>query len=553
VALLIGVHFYRRDLAKRRSLVRLARVAEATASAVVVTDIEGVTVWVNAGFTCVTGYSFDEAVGRTPGKLLQGSETNPAERARIGTALRARKGVAAELINYGKDGRKYWVGMKIEPLTDSGGRIDGFMAIETDITESHQRRQALDLLTRRFDMATQSARVGMYERDTHSGNVWWSEVMCEIFGQDPGTFQLTWEVWLALVHPEDREYVRSNAGSADRARISPNLQYRIVRPDGAIRHVQSIGSTEETAESVIAGIVIDVTERAQSEEREYGLQQQLREASHQAGIAEFATGVLHNVGNVLNSLGIANTTALRELKRMRIDRLGQVSALLCNNRATLATFLADDEHGRHFPDYLLALSEHLAGNAQAIQIEMSAIDELLHHLREIVTAQQASAQLDSRYEPIDLRDLAESALLLQASQLSHIEVVRLYDEVPRVMTDRHKLLQILVNFLSNARDAVLASTSVSRRIVIRLGRDGTHAVISIEDSGVGMSEEILSRLWRFGFTTKQSGHGFGLHNSANAAHAIGATLAAHSDGPGQGSKFELRVPLDDSLSSDLAA
>jgi C4-dicarboxylate-specific signal transduction histidine kinase len=112
------------------------------------------------------------------------------------------------------------------------------------------------------------------------------------------------------------------------------------------------------------------------------------------------------------------------------------------------------------------------------------------------------------------------------------------------MTDRHKLLQILVNLISNARDAVQAGASDRRRIVVNLARDGGMVCVTIEDSGIGMPEEVLSQIWRFGFTTKDKGHGFGLHNSANAAHEIGATLTAHSNGLGHGSRFVLRIPID---------
>jgi C4-dicarboxylate-specific signal transduction histidine kinase len=126
-------------------------------------------------------------------------------------------------------------------------------------------------------------------------------------------------------------------------------------------------------------------------------------------------------------------------------------------------------------------------------------------------------------------------------ELSHIEVVRRYGNVPPVTTDRHKLQLILVNLLNNARDAVLASATQPRRIVVQLGLDGDDLAISIEDSGVGMSSEILSQIWRFGFTTKLNGQGFDLHNSANAAREIGATIAAHSDGPNIGSRFTIRL------------
>jgi len=152
-----------------------------------------------------------------------------------------------------------------------------------------------------------------------------------------------------------------------------------------------------------------------------------------------------------------------------------------------------------------------------------------------------------------LRELAESALLVLEPKPASVELVKGYEDVPPVTSDRHKLLQILVNLISNARDAVQASANGPHRIVIRIYRDTDHAVITVEDSGVGMSKEVASNLWRFGFSTKPSGYGFGLHYSANAAREIGATITAESAGPGKGSQFILRVPFEDATgtSSDV--
>jgi len=293
----------------------------------------------------------------------------------------------------------------------------------------------------------------------------------------------------------------------------------------------------------IGGIVVDVTERVLADERESALQERLRERFHQAGMAELATGVLHNVGNVLNSLGAANTTAQRELKRLRLDRLQQATTLLRTNREILPAFLNDDVHGRHLPDYLPALSTHILQSSLAIQSELETMEKLLQHLRDIVGAQQEIARVGGRYESIRLDALVETALLVHSSALTQIEVIRDFRELPLIMTDRQKLLQIVVNLISNAVDAIRESATPDARIVVKLARDGDQARLTIEDSGIGMSEEVLSRIWEFGFTTKQNGHGFGLHNSANAAHEIGATLTAYSDGVGHGSRFVLRLPI----------
>jgi len=540
-----GTESGRHDI--RQHLYRLAQVAQATSTALILTDVDGVIVWVNAGFTRMTGYTLEDAVGRTPGRLLQGPDTDRAEAARIGMALRSRRGIAAELVNYTKDGRRYWVGLKIEPLVARSGEIDGFLASEADITERYERRRELEQLTRRFDMATQGGRIGLYERRMQGDDDWWwNDVMWELVGQDRRTFTPSYDSWMALVHPDDREMVRNNAGSPGLPRTAARLQYRIVRPDGQIRHMASIASQSTDsgdATARITGVLIDVTARVESEEREHLLQQQLRESSHQAGMAEIVIGVLHNVGNVLNSLGVANDMARRNLRALRVERLEQAAHLIRSNRDGLAAFLRDDEQGRHLPDYLAALSAQMSTSMKAVQAELDTIEHLMDHLRDIVSAQQSLAHVGGLQEPTDLRELAESALTMQSTNLAEVELVRQFGDLPLVTTDRHKLLQILVNLLRNAGDAVRASATRPGRIVVRITRDGCDAVVVVEDSGVGMSQDVLQKLWRFGFTTKQDGHGFGLHNSANAAHEIGATLTAHSDGPGHGSRFTLRVPV----------
>ncbi len=521
-------------------------------TAVVATDARGVITWVSERFTGVTGYPFEEALGRNPSQLLQGADTDRSELERIMAAVRAGQPIASELINYTKDGRAIWVGLKSRPTFDDRGALSGHIGIFADITERYERHRALEQLTQRFNAATRAAHVGVFERIDSDGRLWWNEVMFEIFGENPLAFRPTIDGWLSHVHPDDLDRVRENAGSATRARSSPSIQYRIIRPDGAIRHIQSIASNayEEGDPIRITGMVLDVTERVDAEAREHALQQQLLESSRRAGMAENAIGVLHNVGNVLNSLGIASNTARRELKALRLDRLQEASAMIYGNRAVLGAYLSEDPRGRHLPALLPALSAQLSENAQAVRMELDNIDQLLHHLREIVCTQRAFAQVGALRERINLQELVEFSLLTQAQQLEGIEIIRLFDDTPLVETERHKLLQILVNLISNARDAVhCGSAAQPKRITVRLRREGGHAALSVEDTGIGMSAAAISQLWQFGRTTKTNGHGFGLHNSATAAREMGATLEAQSEGPDRGSRFILRLPIDQDMAS----
>jgi signal transduction histidine kinase len=185
-------------------------------------------------------------------------------------------------------------------------------------------------------------------------------------------------------------------------------------------------------------------------------------------------------------------------------------------------------------------------NARAIHGELETTEHLLRHLSDVVDGQQELARVGGRREKLHLDELVETALKVQSSEFRQIEIVREYEQLPAITTDRHKLLQIVVNLINNARQAVQANDGDVHRIVLKLARDGDYLRLTVEDSGIGMSKEVLSQIWSFGFTTKKDGHGFGLHNSAIAAQELGATLTAHSDGAGKGSRFDLRLPCDSS-------
>jgi signal transduction histidine kinase len=411
-----------------------------------------------------------------------------------------------------------------------------------------ERRQALEQLNDRFGLATRAAHIGVFDHSTLDDDASWNDVLYQIFGEDPAVFRPTVQSWLARIYPGDRQHVLENAGSTSGTGTSPIIQYRIVRPDGTIRHLQSIGPLAEQDQrdpSRISGMVMDITERIEAEERERSLQRKLRESTQRAGVAQIATGVVDRVGNVLNNLGIASTAARRELQALNLDRLQEASSMISSNRAKLATFLYEDARGRHFPELLSELSAQLAVNAQAVESELHTIDQLLDHLRCMVSAQQSLAQLGGLAEPIRLQELVESALIVQALDHSGIEVERVFDDLPPVATQRHKLLQIVVNLIDNARDAVRVGGTQPSRIIVRLHRESNFAVLSVEDTGIGMSADVISRLWQFGHTTKADGLGLGLHNSAHAAREIGATIEAHSEGLNKGSRFTLRLPIDE--------
>ncbi|MFC5453517.1 sensor histidine kinase [Prosthecobacter fluviatilis] len=275
-------------------------------------------------------------------------------------------------------------------------------------------------------------------------------------------------------------------------------------------------------------------------------QAELLETSRLAGMAEVATSVLHNVGNVLNSVGVSAELATGKVRDFRISSLKNVAEMLQQHEADLPAFLTTDPRGKMLPDYLLKLATHLAEPQKVILHEMQMLQKNIDHIKEIVSMQQRYARGTGVVEVLSVADLIEDSIRINAASFSRheVSVAREIAPVPPLKTDRHKVMQILVNLLSNAKHA-LDHSEGERLMTVRvvLNQEGM-LEISVMDNGVGISPENLKRIFSHGFTTKKMGHGFGLHSGALAARELGGTLKAHSDGVGRGATFTLTLPLE---------
>lgn len=297
--------------------------------------------------------------------------------------------------------------------------------------------------------------------------------------------------------------------------------------------------------TVLQATVRDVTEKKRHEEERAQLTSELIEASRRAGMAEVATGVLHNVGNVLNSVNVSANVVLDKLGNDRGRRLCQLADLLDEHGDRLAEFLSSDERGRQLPRYLRTLGAHLNEETDGVCRELDGLLERIEHIRDIVSMQQTYGRISGIQQSVRLDELLDAALKLNdASFVRHsVEIVREYEDVPELSLDKHALLQVLVNLVSNAKHAVKQSNRDDKRITLRTRCDGDHVFVEVADNGVGIRPEDMERIFEHGFTTKPGGHGFGLHSSALAAKEIGGALAAYSDGPDCGACFCLEIPV----------
>jgi signal transduction histidine kinase len=271
---------------------------------------------------------------------------------------------------------------------------------------------------------------------------------------------------------------------------------------------------------------------------------QLMAASRQAGMAEVATNVLHNVGNILNSINISASLLADRVKQSKAEALGRVAALLKEQGPAIGNFIAADERGKRIPDYLTSLGAQLVADQQAELHELASLRSNLEHIKETVAMQQSYAKLCGVTETVDVTDLVEDSLRLNAGAFARhgVALRREYADVLPITVDKHKVLQILVNLVRNAKYACDESGRQDKLLTLRVEAIPSGVRISIIDNGVGIAPENMPRLFHHGFTTRQSGHGFGLHSGAVAAQELGGSLRAASDGIGLGATFVLELP-----------
>lgn len=281
------------------------------------------------------------------------------------------------------------------------------------------------------------------------------------------------------------------------------------------------------------------------------VQTELNAKSRQAGMAEIATTVLHNVGNVLNSVNVSAELVSSQMRTSKAQGLGKVAQMMNEHVHDLSDFLTKDHKGKMLPDYLLKLAKVVAQEQQGIIEELGQLTKGIDHIKTIVAAQQSYAVAVSIVETVPVAELIDDALRMSAGLLARQEVTVVKDiaDLPLLPLDRHRMLLILVNLINNAKQALDGVIDRSRCVTFSASlADGAVLRITVADNGNGIAPEHLARIFSHGFTTRKDGHGFGLHSCALAAQEMGGSLTVRSDGAGQGATFILDIPLDAPLS-----
>jgi PAS domain S-box-containing protein len=317
---------------------------------------------------------------------------------------------------------------------------------------------------------------------------------------------------------------------------------------GKMEHLHVIKCPVFGADGKIAGsqgVMLDVTQRKVAEEKLSDLHKELVQASREAGMAEIATSVLHNVGNVLNSVNISTSLISEKIRGSKITKIGRLAELIRANEKNLGDFMVNDPKGKQIPDFLANLSSTLERERDEVIQEVGSLESNIAHIKEIVIMQQSYAKSMGVMESLKVTDLVEDAIRMNDGAISRhrVKLVREFTDTPPILTSKHKILQILVNLIRNAKYACDDSGRDDKQITVRVANGGDVVKISVIDNGIGIPPENLTRIFNHGFTTRKDGHGFGLHSGALSAKELGGDLVVSSEGTGRGATFTLLLPL----------
>lgn len=289
-------------------------------------------------------------------------------------------------------------------------------------------------------------------------------------------------------------------------------------------------------------------ERRRAETEREALTTQLVETSRQLGMAEIAANVLHNVGNVLTSINVSASLILDVLRTPYVGDFRRIALMLKEHDGDVGIFLTQDPKGCQILPYFNQSTEQVIRQHATMLKEIHSLTTNLEHVKHIIQAQQGIARSQSRYESVELREVMDQALHmnLRSPSPDKFEVERHYADIPPIMSDKHQILQILVNLIKNAKQAMREVTGQKHTLTLSIMNYSprTQTVhLSVQDTGVGIAPDDLTKIFAQHFSTKREGAGLGLHSSALAAETLQGTLKAQSEGTGRGAIFTLSLPV----------
>ncbi len=565
------------EQALRESEAKTRAIVDNAADGIITINERGIVETFNNAAEQIFGYAANEVIGENVNVLMpspQREEHDGYLQSYFDTGVKKVVGIRRELVGRRKDGATFPMDLHVSEVRLGGRRL--FTGIVRDISERKRADEALRVRTTAMEAAADAIvitdRNGIIEYVNPAFTAGSGYCPDEVIGRKPSMFKSG---------KHDQAFYQSMWQTILGGRVWHGEITNRYKNGNLCEEEMTIAPVKDAAGQVIRfiGIKRDITERLRAESELEALNKQMVEISRRAGQAEVATGVLHNVGNVLNSVNVSASVVADKLRKSRVSGLAKAAGLMREHADDLGTFISEDEKGKQLPGYLARLAEHLSEEQAATLEELEALTANIEHINKIIRMQQSYTGVYGTSESVSIYEVLDDALKIDAASFQRhgVEVVLEYNKTPPLLADKHKLLQILVNLVRNAKHSLREAARQDKRLTLRIGpcRAATvreraqagndsrtsddrlktgptpseHGQVRIEviDNGVGIAKENLTRIFSYGFTTKKDGHGFGLHSSALAAKEMGGSLTAHSEGPGKGATFTLELPLKDQV------
>ncbi len=333
-----------------------------------------------------------------------------------------------------------------------------------------------------------------------------------------------------------------------------NQQLELTNPQGQKLTLNISGSAIHNYRRGKAGFILaitDFTEFENAREKLKEQQQQMANMAHQAGMAEIASNIMHNIGNVLNSIHVSSEHISSILNRSKINELAQINQLLKANKEALALFLTRDSKGKLIPEYFNQVADTLEQDHRELEKESERMVQKINLIGEAIELQQGQSRPGSFYESVMIGGFLEDILKIMRPGFSKngvtVSVKNNLEESMVIDIPKNKMFNVLLNIIKNAYESVKENDTDNRLIDINIFSPKPEFIqFDISDNGSGIAPENLESLFNFGFTTKKRGNGFGLHYCANAMQEMGGFISAKSDGLNKGALFSITIPVKQS-------
>jgi PAS domain S-box-containing protein len=396
--------------------------------------------------------------------------------------------------------------LKVEERTAELRRINE--ELRAEITERKNAEGALLSSEAQLKQAQAVSHLGSYEVDVLTGHTRWSDEVFRILGLDPASGSLSRQDFVErIVHPEDRGYAIQRYDQAIHEGKLYDLECRVIRQDGSVRFVQSMGEPIRNGDGTVvrlAGALLDITERRQTEEALREAQSELAHVTRVATLGEMTASIAHEINQPLAAVVNNASACLRWLA-------GQVPNLE-EARQSAALIIAD-------------------GHRAA---------EIISRIRALVK------KAPPRKDWLDINETILEVIALARSEVQRNRVrlqTQLSDALPLVLGDRIQLQQVILNLIINAIEAMSEINEGPRELLVSSKKDDSQGVlVTVRDSGPGFNPDSLDHLFNAFYTTKPKGMGMGLAISRSIIETHGGRLWATAN-EGRGATFQFTLDV----------